>query len=62
MHAMDKKKSLADEFWDDASPPASIEEIQKEFFDEFAKFIDPQTYGGDGILRSIVKLFTDLIK
>ena len=59
---MDKKKSLVDEFWEDASPPVDVEEMLKEFFGEFARFIDPKTYGGDGILRSIVKLFADLIK
>jgi len=62
MCIMSKKRSLIDEFWEDASPPVDTEKVMKEFFGEFAEFIDPKTYGGDGILKSIVKLFADLIK
>ena len=59
---MAKNKSLIDEFWGNASPPISLEDAGKELFDEFANFIDPKTYGAEGILRSIVKLFAEFIK
>jgi len=59
---MSKKKGLIEEFWEDASPPISAKEMVKELFDEFTEFIDPKTYGGDGILKSIVKLFAEFTK
>lgn len=62
MHSMDKKKSLTDEFWENAKLPISISDVAEEFFDEFADFINPKSYGAEGILRSIVKLFVEFIK
>jgi hypothetical protein len=59
---MDEKRSLIDEFWENAKLPISIEEVAEVFFDEFADFIDPKSYGGEGILRSIVKLFAEFLK
>jgi len=59
---MDDKKSLIDEFWENAKLPIHISDVAKEFFDEFANFIDPKSYGAEGILRSIVKLFAEFIK
>jgi hypothetical protein len=59
---MSKKKGFIEEFWEDASPPIDTEAILKEFFDEFADFVDPQSYGAGGVLRSIVKLFAEFIE
>ena len=59
---MDDKKGLIDEFWENAKLPISISDVAEEFFDEFANFIDPKSYGAEGILKSIVKLFAEFIK
>lgn len=57
-----RRKSLIEEFWEDASLPPVMDEARKELFDELAKFIDPRTYGGEGILRSIFKFLTEIVE
>jgi hypothetical protein len=59
---MGEKRSLIDEFWENAKLPISISDVAEEFFDELGDFIDPKNYGADGILRSVVKLFAEFIK
>jgi len=62
MKTMKKRKGLIEEFWESAKIPNAKHEAMKEFFDELGNFLDPKSYGGDGILRSVVKLFTEFLE
>jgi hypothetical protein len=59
---MNKKKGLIEEFWESAEIPHVKHKAMKELFDELGNFLDPKSYGGDGILKSIVKLFTEFLE
>jgi hypothetical protein len=59
---MSKKKGLIEEFWENAKIPYVKHRATKELFDELNDFLDPRTYVGDGILRSVAKLFTEFLK
>jgi hypothetical protein len=59
---MSKKKGLIEEFWESAEMPDARHEAVKEFFDELGNFLDPKNYGAGGILRSVVKLFTEFLE
>ncbi len=59
---MGKRKGLIEEFWESAELPDVRHQAIKEFFDELNEFIDPRTYVGEGILKSVVKIFTEFLK
>jgi hypothetical protein len=59
---MAKKKKLVDEFWEDAELPYGIHDASGELFGELEKFMDPKSYAGDGIVRSMIKFILDLAK
>jgi hypothetical protein len=59
---MPKRKGLIEEFWEASHWPFDTKAVLKEFFDEFANFVNPQSYGADGILKSVVKMFAEFIK
>jgi len=57
---MAKKKRLLDEFWEDAEIPYGVYDAEKELFNELEAFMNPKTYVGDGIVKSMVKLIFGL--
>jgi len=62
MKTMKKRKGLIEEFWESAEMPDVRHEAMKELFNELSNLLDPRNYGGDGILKSVVKLFTEFLK
>jgi len=59
---MAKKKKLIDEFWEDAELPYGMHDASRELFGELERFMDPKTYAGDGIVKSMIKFIMDLAK
>jgi len=59
---MDDKKSLIDEFWENVKLPIKMSDVVEDLFNELANFVDPRSYGAEGILKSIVKLFVELVE
>jgi hypothetical protein len=59
---MAKKKRLLDEFWEDAEIPYGVHDAEKELFSELEAFMNPKTYAGDGIVKSMIRFILDLAK
>jgi hypothetical protein len=57
---MARKKKLLDEFWEDAELPYGVHDAEKELFNELETFMNPRTYVGDGIVKSMIKLIFGL--
>jgi len=57
---MARKKKLLDEFWEDAEIPYGMHSVEKELFSELEAFMNPKTYAGDGIVKSMIKLIFGL--
>jgi hypothetical protein len=55
-----KHEGLLNEFWGDAKIPYGVHDAEKELFGELGKFMDPKSYVGDGIVRSMLKLMLGL--
>lgn len=57
---MAKKKRLLDVFWEDAEIPYGVHDAERELFSELESFMNPKTYAGDGIVKSMIKLIFGL--
>jgi hypothetical protein len=59
---MARKKRLIDEFWEDAEIPYGVHDAEKELFGELEAFMNPRSYVGDGIVKSMIRFIFDLTK
>jgi hypothetical protein len=57
---MKRRKGVLDEFWENAEIPYGVHDAEKELFGEIEKFMDPKSYGGDGIVKSMIKFIFGL--
>jgi hypothetical protein len=55
-----RHRGLIDEFWESAEIPYGTHDASKELFGELEKFMDPRSYVGDGIVKSMIKFIFDL--